>query len=107
MRLDHYPAVAAQLVSTFLLISMVANALSIAAPIPMASGAMQPSSVRLVPMLLQMLFLVVFPILLVPVLAPVGVEVLLAETLGVRGWPVSLVLSLVVLAAVVPCIGGC
>jgi hypothetical protein len=102
MRPDHYPAVAVQLVSMFLLNSLGANALSIAAPIPMAAGAMQPSSVRLVPVLLQMVFLMLFPVLMLPVLAPTGVEVLVEEAAGVRGWPISLVLSLLVLAAVVP-----
>ena len=102
MRPDHYPAVAVQLVTMFLLNSLAANALSIAAPIPMAAGAMQPSNVRFVPVLLQMSFMFVFPVVLILVLAPLGVEVLLAEAWDVRGWPVSLVLSVLVLAGVVP-----
>ncbi len=102
MRPDHYPATAAQLASMFLIYCLLANALSILAPIPMAPGATQPSNVRLVPVLLHMAFLCVFPIALVPVLVPPLVEGLLAELAVLRGWPISLVLSLAVLAAVVP-----
>ncbi|MBN9122771.1 MAG: hypothetical protein J0I06_27135, partial [Planctomycetes bacterium] len=101
MRIDHYPAAAAQLVSAYLVFCLLANALSILAPIPMASGSLQPARVKLVPVLLQMAFLMVLPIAVAPVLLPLGVEVLLAEFADVRGWPVSLMLSLVVLAVTV------
>ncbi|QJX00330.1 hypothetical protein [Frigoriglobus tundricola] len=97
MRIDHYPAVAAQLVSAFMLFCMLANALSIMAPIPMASGSMQPARVSVVPALLQMVFCAVLPVALVPVMLPIGAEYLLAEQANVRGWPVSLALSLLVL----------
>ena len=67
-----------------------------------AAGAMKPSNTRLVPVLLQMLFMMVFfPIALVPVLAPVGIEAALGESGVLRGWPVALVLSLAVLAGAV------
>jgi hypothetical protein len=101
MRPDHYVAVAALLAAMFLVYCLLANALSILAPIPLAAGAMQPSNPRLVPVLLQMLFMFVFPLTLVPVLAPLGIEALLAELGVLRGWPVALVLSLAVLAGVV------
>jgi ABC-2 type transport system permease protein len=101
MRIDHYPAVVIQVLSTYLLFCLLANALSILAPIPMAAGSLQPAKVKLVPVLLQMAFLMVLPLAVVPVLLPLGVEVLLAELADIRGWPVSLVLSLVVLALTV------
>ena len=97
MRVDHYPAAAAQLVSAYLLFCLLANALSILAPVPMAAGSMQPSQVRMVPVLLQMAFLLAVPFAVAPVLIPVGIEVLLAEFADVRGLPVSLVLSLFLL----------
>ncbi len=101
MRADHYPAVAALLVSAYLLLCLTANALSILAPIPIAAGAVQPSNIRAIPMLLQMAFLMTLPIVLTPVFVPFGVEVLLAEVAGVRGVPVALVLAVPVLAATV------
>jgi ABC-2 type transport system permease protein len=101
MRIDHYPAAAAQLVSTYMVFCLLANALSIAAPIPMASGSMQPAKVKAVPILLQFLFLAILPLAMIPVLIPIGVEVLLAEVADVRGWPVSLALSLLVLVVTV------
>jgi len=101
MRIDHYPAVAAQLVSAFMLFCLLANALSIMAPIPMAAGSMQPARVSVVPALLQMAFCAVLPIALVPVMLPIGTEYLLAEWGNVHGWPVSFALSLLVLAGTV------
>lgn len=101
MRFDHYLAAAVQLVSVYLLFCLLANALSIVAPIPIAAGSMQPAKIKLVPMLLQFAFLSVLPLALVPVMLPIGIEVLVEETTGVRGWPISLALSLAVLAGTV------
>jgi ABC-2 type transport system permease protein len=100
MRFDHYPAAVAQLLAAFLLFCLLANTLSILAPIPLAAGSLQPAKVKAVPILLQMVFLGVLPLAMIPVLIPVGVEVLLAEFAGVQ-WPVSLVLSLLVLTGTV------
>ncbi len=101
MRVDHYPAAVAQLVSTYLVFCLLANALSIVAPIPMAPGSVQPAQVKFLPVVLQMVFLMILPIATLPILLPIGIEVLLAEAADVRGLPVSLVLSLLVLAVVV------
>ena len=38
MRIDHYPAVMAQLVSAYLIFGLLANVLSIIAPMPMVGG---------------------------------------------------------------------
>jgi ABC-2 type transport system permease protein len=101
MRIDHYPAALAQVFSTYLLFSLLANALSILAPIPIKSGSMQASQVKVGPVLLQMGFMMVFPVLLIPVLLPYGVHVLVEEGAEVRGLPISLVLSSGMLALVV------
>jgi len=101
MRIDHYPAAIAQLISMFLVFCMLANVLSIFAPIAMAAGSVQPQNVKMVPVLLQLVFLMFFPVALVPVLLPIGVEVLVEEVGEVRGLPVSLVLSLIILTVVV------
>ena len=101
MRIDHYPAAIAQLLSMFLVFCMLANVLSIFAPIPMASGSVQPQNIKMVPVLLQMAFLMFFPVALVPILLPIGIEVLVEEVGEVRGLPISLVLSLIILTVVV------
>jgi hypothetical protein len=101
MRVDHLLAVALQLVSMYLVFCLLANALSIFAPVPLAPGAMQPSTMRGLPLLLHMGFVMCFPLALAPTLVPLGVEVLLAELAGVRGWPVALVLSALLLAGMV------
>lgn len=100
MRIDHYPAALLQLTSIYLLFCLLANGLSIYAPIPMAAGSMKASSVKLVPVLLQMAFLMVFPIVLLPAFVPIGIEILVEELTEVRGIPIALALSALVLIAV-------
>lgn len=99
MRPDHALATLAQVGSLYLLFCLLANALSILAPIPMAAGSIQPSNVKFTPVLWQMVFMMVFMAVVALTLVPLGAELLLAEVGGVRGMPVALVLSLVLLAA--------
>lgn len=99
MRPDHALATLAQVGSLYLLFCLLANALSILAPIPMAAGSIQPSNVKFTPVLWQMVFMMVFMAVVALTLVPLGAELLLAEVGGVRGVPVALVLSLVLLAA--------
>jgi hypothetical protein len=98
MRPDHYFAAVMQLVGAFLLFCLMANALSIFAPMFVAAGSMKASDVKIVPVLLQMMFLMLLPIVFVPALVPIGVEALLNELDILRGWPVSLALSFLFLA---------
>jgi len=101
MRFDHLLAVLALVPALYLTFSLLANVLSIAAPIPMAAGSFKPATIKFVPVLLQMLFIFAFPVVLLPLLAPLGAEVLLVEFGGPGGVPVALVLSLALLAVVV------
>lgn len=100
MRVDHYPAVVAQILTTYLILCMVANVMSILTPIALAPGSLQPAQVKMGPVLMQMLISMCLPVLAVPVLAPYGLEVLLDQTDVVKGVPISLPLSLVVLGLV-------
>jgi hypothetical protein len=100
VRPDYVLATAAQLISMYLLFCLLANGLSILVPIPVAAGSIQPSQVRVTPILLHMAFMSVFPVVLAFTLIPLGVEVLLTETGWGNGLPVALVLSLALLAAV-------
>jgi hypothetical protein len=85
----------------FLLFCLLANVVSILTPMPMAAGSVQPTGVKLVPVLMQMLLMMLYPILLLPTLLPAGLEVLLAELNVVRGVPIALPLAVLVLVGVV------
>jgi hypothetical protein len=102
MRVDHFLAVIPLYVSMYLLFCLMANLISIFAPLHIAPGSFKPSNPKLKTVLLQMLlFTVLFPLLQVPTLLPLGVEAA-AEQLG---WttraPLFLVLSLTECAAAV------
>jgi hypothetical protein len=101
MRIDHYPAAIAQLVSAFLVFAMLANGLSILAPIPLKAGSMQAAQMSMIPVLLQMLFLFLLPLAMLPVLLPIGLEALLDHLDVTDRLPVSLALSLVLLGLLV------
>jgi hypothetical protein len=80
---------------------LLANGLSILGPIHIAAGSLQPSNAKMIPVLLQMVFLMVLPLVLLPVLLPFGAEFLLADLTDFRSAPVALVLSLLLLPSVV------
>jgi ABC-2 type transport system permease protein len=101
MRWDYFLAVWPQFVSMFLLFCLLANALSILAPIHIAAGSFKPTNLKAIPALLQVAFLLVFPLAMLPTLLPLGVQLAL-EALGwVRGVPLCLALSLLECVAVV------
>jgi hypothetical protein len=101
MRVDRWLAVFVQCTSSYLMFCLMANLMSIFAPLPVAAGSIQASNARLVPVLIQMLCFMLYPVLLVPILLPYGVEVLLDQLDVVRNVPISLVLSLLVLLGAV------
>jgi ABC-2 type transport system permease protein len=101
MRVDYYPAAIIQLTSAFILFCLMANTLSILAPMPMAAGSMKASDIKLIPVLLQFVFLMLMPIVFLPAVVPIVVELVLSELNVVSGWPISLALSLLLFVAVV------
>jgi hypothetical protein len=100
MRIDHYPAVLAQILSTYLVLCMLCNLLAILTPIALAAGSLQPANVKATPILMQMLMMMLLPVAMIPILAPYGLELLLDQLDVVKGVPISLPLSLVVLVLV-------
>lgn len=103
MRVDHLLAMAPQYVSMFLLFCVLANALSIVAPVRIAAGAMKASNPTLRTVLIQMvMFMVLFPAIQGVTLLPLGVEAL-STSLGWAGGraPIYLVLALAECGAVV------
>jgi ABC-2 type transport system permease protein len=94
MRVDHLLATLPQMGSMFLLYCLLANLLSILAPVPVQPGSFKPKQVRGMALLLYFAFSFLFPLALVPALLPLGVE-LGMEALGwVQGVPIALGLSL-------------
>jgi ABC-2 type transport system permease protein len=101
MRLDHFVAMAPQVLSMFLVLCFLANWMSIFAPMRIAPGSFKPSNPKMLPVLLQMIFVFLFPICLAPTLFPLGIEVGL-EWLGwIDGVPLCLALSILECVAVV------
>jgi hypothetical protein len=101
LRLDHLLAVMPQAVSMYLLFCLLANWLSILAPMPVAQGSLKPANTRMLPMLLHILFMFLAPVIFAPALVPLGIEVAL-ELLGWRrGLPVYLILALLECLAVI------
>lgn len=101
LRPDQYPAAMIQLAAAFLLFCLMANLLSILAPMPIAPGSMKASDVKLVPVLLQLCFLMLMPIVFLPAVLPIVAELILNELDVAEGWPISLALSLLLLVVVV------
>ncbi len=101
MRIDHLLAVPFQCVSMFLIFCLLANLLSMYAPMAIAPGAFQASNVKFLPVLLHMAFLMLLPFALAPTLLPYGVEALLDFAGWSHGWPVALGLTVLVTAGVV------
>src|SRR3954453_21816168 len=101
MRLDHLLAALPQLLSMYLIFCVLANWLSILAPMPVAAGTLKPPHLRAVPLLLHLAFLFLFPLALAPTLLPLGVEAALHELGWARAVPLCLPLSLAECAALV------
>jgi hypothetical protein len=102
MRLDYVLALPPQLVMMYLLFCMLANCLSIFAPMPTRPGTMKPINVKTLPLLIHFGFMLLFPFVLLPALVPLVTELVLADLGWVRqGVPICLPLSLVECAAIV------
>jgi hypothetical protein len=101
MRLGHLLAFVPQAVTMYLLFCLAANALSILAPLPIAAGSFRPASLKGVPLLLNLAFFILLPVILGPAFLPLGVELLLGQLGWGEGVPVCLLLSLAEGVAVV------
>jgi hypothetical protein len=101
MRWDHLLAALPQMVSMYLLFCIVANLMSILAPTAIAANSLKPANPKLAVVLLQMCILSLMPLLLLPLLVPLGLETVLEQLHVVEGVPIYLPLSLLLAAGVV------
>ncbi len=95
MRPDHFLAVLCQSVTMFLLFCMLANLMSILAPMPIAAGSLRPANPRVLSGFIQMFLAMFLPLLLGPVLIPLGIEFALVQLEWGDWFPTYLVLSLI------------
>jgi hypothetical protein len=94
MRFDYFLALWPQMLSMYLLYCLLGNVLSILAPMRIAAGTLKPMNTKLVPILFQLVFTMLFPLVQLPLLLPLAVQLSL-QALGWGAWlPVCLVLSL-------------
>ncbi|MBI2808168.1 MAG: ABC transporter permease [Planctomycetes bacterium] len=99
--IDLMVAIPFQFVTMFLIYCMLANLLSMFAPMPIASGSMKPKSPRMIPFLLTMLFVFTLPMAQGPTLLPLGIEAALAALDSTYGIPICLLLTVLECAIVV------
>lgn len=100
LRLDHLLAAPAQFVSMYLLFCLLTNGLSIYAPMRIAAGSLKPAQPTTVSVLLQMAaFTLLFPLLELPTLLPLGAEAALVALGWIARAPVCLLLTLAQCAA--------
>jgi ABC-2 type transport system permease protein len=101
MRIDHIVLVLPQCVAMFLLYCLIGNMMSIFAPMPVAASSMKISNPKMLYVLLQVAFATMFPLVMSPLLVPIGVDALL-EQLGWAEWlPAGLILMAIECAVVV------
>jgi ABC-2 type transport system permease protein len=101
MRLEHLLAMLPQLVAMFLLFCLLANCMSILTPMPVRSGALRPVNPKGTALLIQLAFFFLFPLIWVPTLLPLGVEVAVEQLTDIRGIPICLLLTVVGCALVI------
>jgi ABC-2 type transport system permease protein len=101
MRWDYFLAALPEALSMYLLFCMMANCLSILAPMYIAPGAMRPSNVKVIPVLLQLAAMLLQPLIMALCLLPLGAQIVLEEFGMAPGVPIGLALAVLVCAAII------
>jgi hypothetical protein len=101
MRVTHLLATFVQLVPSYLMFCLLGNTASILAPMAVASGSLKPAQMKLSTMLLQMFFMMLAPLTLLPAVATLAAETVLAHITSVTWLPLYLVCSVIEAGVVV------
>jgi hypothetical protein len=101
MKAQHLLASFVQLATIYLITCLVANFMSIRAPLAIAAGTMKPMNINVGVVVLQLLITMLLPLGLLPTMIPPGVDWLLVSIFGWQAVPVYLLLSLCLLALTV------
>jgi ABC-2 type transport system permease protein len=99
VRFDYFLAALPQFVSMFLIFCLLANWMSILAPMPIAPGAFRPANPKGIPLLVHLGFTFLFPLALAPTLLPLAVELVCEPWIG--SLPICLALSMLECAVVI------
>ena len=94
MRATHLLATLIQLVPSYLIFCLIGNTASILVPLAVSSGSLKPAQPKIGTMLLQMFFVMLAPISLLPAVAALGAETILAYA-AATSLPIYLVFSLI------------
>jgi hypothetical protein len=94
LHVEHFLAALPQFVTMYLLFCLLANVISIVAPMPIRAGTMKPMNPKLIPVLLHIFFSMLFPLALAPALLPLAVEFAVETLTNVTWLPICLLLSL-------------
>lgn len=94
MRLSHLLATLAQLVPAYLIFCLIGNTASILAPMAVSSGSLKPAQMKLSIMLLQMFFVLLAPLAVLPAVGALAAETILSLTMSVTWLPIYLAVSL-------------
>jgi len=92
LRVDHFLATLVQMTSLYLVFCLVGNTVSVLAPTPVRPGSLQPVRPRGLTVLFHLGAFFALPLVLGPLLLPLGIEAALAW-LGYDAFPVYLVLA--------------
>jgi hypothetical protein len=76
MRTIHLLATLAEFAAMFLICGLIGNFTSILAPMPVAAGSLKPVHPKVIPVLLQFLFFLIFPVVFGIAMFPLGLELL-------------------------------
>ena len=90
LRVDHFLAFFPQAVAMYLVYCLPVNAMSILAPLPVAACSFRPTNFKGLPLLLNLVFVPVFPVVMAPLLLPLAAE----WVFGGNGVPIYLPLAL-------------
>lgn len=97
MRIDHFFGCFFQFVTMFVAQCLVANLVSIFAPLAVASGTAKGQNVKFLPIFLHMMASMASPVLYLPAILPFGIETALVEFEWLpAGVPLSLMLNVLV-----------
>jgi hypothetical protein len=100
MRIDYFLAILPEAISMYFLFCLMANCLSILAPMYIAPGAMKPANVKVVPVLLQLASVVLQPVIMGLALMPLGAQIVLEEFGLIPGIPIGLALAVLECVAI-------
>lgn len=99
MRIDHLLVLLLQILPMFFGMCVIANMLSMFAPIPIPAGATKATNVKFLTVLLHMIATMMLPFAFLPGIFPLALEIGLEQLGAIPRIPLALVLQAVVFAA--------